>query len=108
MQKIKALFLPVAEFLREIGTGVLLLAGFNVCFAIAMFIAHQVTGQADLGRGWFIRIMEARDSGLPDFVRECAEIFNWCALATMAVFFSFSLGKRVISHIDSVRQHSLP
>ncbi len=108
MQKIKALFLPVAEFLKDVCTGVLLLAGFNVCLAIATFIAYQVTGDADLGRGWFMRIMEARDIGLADFVRACAEVFNWCAFVVMGVFFSFSVGERVIAHIESVRQHSLP
>lgn len=107
MQMIKAFFLPLAELLRDVCTGALLLAGFNVCFAIATYIAYEVTGNADLGRGWFVRIMQVRDIGLSDFVRACAEVFNWCALGVMVLYFAFSLGQRFIARVESVRQQSV-
>ncbi len=107
MQKIRVLFLPIAEVLRDTGTGILLVAGFNVCFAIATFIAYEVTGDAELGRGWFMRLMEVRDIGFSDFIRQCAEIFNWCALGVMVVFFLFSLGARVVAHVENVRHDAI-
>lgn len=107
MRTIKALFLPIAELLRDMCTGVLLLAGFNVCFAIATYIAYELTGNAVLGQEWFMRIMQVQDMGLSDFSRACAEVFNWCALAVMVVFFAFSLGERVFARVESVRQRSV-
>ncbi len=79
----------MASTLRELCTGALLLAGFNACFAIATYISYKVLGDAELGRGWFMRLMEARDFGFSEIVRVFAEVFNWCALGLIAAFFAF-------------------
>jgi len=95
----------VAVSFRHILSGILLLAGFNVCIAFAALITSVVLGDSTSGITWFFTVMGFHGTGLIESGREVVEVFNWAALGAMFIFAAYSFYSYLASTAQRPRAH---
>ena len=90
---VREILSDVAALLRHLFSSVLLLAGFNVCIALAALISARLVGDGALGIMWFRTVMGFHGTGLVEGLRLTVEIFNWTAFAAMGIFVTHSFSR---------------
>jgi hypothetical protein len=93
LKVIREILSDLAVLVWHLLTGLFLLAGFNVCIALAALISARLVGDGASGVMWFHTVMGFHGTGLIEVARQAVEIFNWTAFAAMGIFAAHSFSR---------------